>query len=79
MKFYTICYPDVNTLGNEYTHWETLSEKEILDSYWLYWFTSMVEARRPDFEITPERCIEDWCVVHWAARNHWREIKDNYE
>ena len=31
MKYYTIVYPDVTESGHEYDHWETLSEKEILD------------------------------------------------
>ena len=26
--------------------------------------------------ITPEKCIEDWCIVHLAVRNPWREMKD---
>jgi hypothetical protein len=30
MKYYTIVYPDVTESGQEYDHWETLSEKEIL-------------------------------------------------
>jgi hypothetical protein len=79
MKYYTICYPDVSELGHEYTHWETLSEKEILDQYWVYWFTNMIEAKRPDFELTSENCIDDWCIVHWAERNYWREMKDCIE
>ena len=79
MKYYTICYPDKNTLGQEYTHWETLSEQEILDQYWVYWFTRMIENNQPDHLLTSDQCIQDWCISHWAVQNHWREIKDNYE
>lgn len=76
MKYYTICYPDQTLLGHEYTHWETLSEQEILNDYWLYWFTKMIINNQPEEELTSERCIEDWCIVHWAQRNYWREMKD---
>ena len=76
MRYYTICYPDENTLKQEYTHWETLSEQEIIDQYWVYWFTKMINNQQPIEELTTERCIEDWCIVHWAERNYWREMKD---
>lgn len=79
MKYYTIVYPDRNSLGEEYNHWETLSEKEILDQYWKYWFIKMIDNGQPDEKLTSEQCIEDWCIVHWAERNYWREMKDNYE
>jgi hypothetical protein len=76
MKYYTIVYPDMTESGQEYDHWETLSEKEILNQYWVYWFTKMIQAKRPDFELTSENCINDWCIVHWAQRNYWREMKE---
>lgn len=76
MKYYTICYPDVTESGYEYDHWETLSEQEILDQYWIYWFTKMINNQQPLEELTTERCIEDWCIVHWAERNYWREMKE---
>lgn len=76
MKYYTIVYPDVTESGNEYDHWETLSEQEILDQYWTYWFLKMVDNGEPDEKLTSEQCIEDWCIVHWAERNYWREMKD---
>jgi hypothetical protein len=76
MRYYTICYPDENTLGQEYTHWETLSEKEILDDYWTYWYIRMVENNQPIEKLTSEWCIHDWCITHWAERNYWREMKD---
>lgn len=79
MKYWTIVYPDANTLGEEYTHWETLSEKEIIEQYWIYWFTKMINNQQPLEELTTERCIQDWCIVHWAQRNYWREMKDCIE
>ena len=79
MKYYTIVYPDVTESGHEYDHWETLSEKEILDQYWTYWFLKMIDSGQPDEKLTSEQCIEDWCIVHWAERNYWREMKDCIE
>ena len=74
MKYYTICYPDVTESGYEYNHWETLSEQEIIDYYYVWWSTKMILNGNED--ISRERCIEDWCIVHWAQRNYWREMKD---
>lgn len=79
MKYWSISYLDHNALGEIYVHHETLSDKEILDAFWVQWFTHMIEAKRPDFELTPENCIDDWCLLHHAERNHWREIKEYYE
>jgi len=36
-------------------------------------------AEGPNDSCTFENCIIDWCIVHWAERNHWREIKEYYE
>jgi hypothetical protein len=77
MKYYTIVYPDVTETGHEYDHWETLSEQEILNQYYHYWATKMIANGRQD--ISEEKCIQDWCLVHWAERNYWREIKEYYE
>ena len=79
MKYYTIVYPDVTESGQEYDHWETLSEQEILNNYWVYWFTKMINNQQTTEELTFERCIEDWCTVHWAERNYWREMKENIQ
>ncbi len=45
----------------------TMSEKEILQSYWLYWRGQMENKYGKSHPlITEENCIEDWVVVHWA-------------
>lgn len=49
----------------------TLTEREILDSYWQYWLRRMLEAGNGPAECTEENCIDEWCIVHWA----W-EVKD---
>lgn len=46
---------------------ETWTEDQIIKSYYSHWFTNMVQAGKVD-EATRERCIEDWCVVHWACK-----------
>jgi len=86
MRYWTICYPDTNSLGEEYTKWETLSDREILDHYWEYWSfyvkRAFYDKRLMTGEvdgldlITPEKCIKDWCIAHQAVRNPWREMKD---
>ena len=86
MRYWTIKYPSRNALGEEYTKWETLSDREILDYYWNYWSEYM---RRAFYDkrlltgksngldlITPELCINDWALAHRAERNPWREMKD---
>ena len=76
MKYYTICYPDHNSLGEDYMHWETLSEEDILNHYWDHWCERMHEIDLSDL-ISKENCINDWCIVHWAERNYWRERMEN--
>lgn len=61
MKYWTICYP--GEVGQHVQ--ETYSEDQIIKSYYTYWFHKMVEANKHDL-ISNERCIEDWCTVHWA-------------
>ena len=61
MKYYTIAF-----LGEFGQHvQETWNEDQILASYYTYWSTKMIQAGKCD-DISRERCIEDWCVVHWA-------------
>jgi hypothetical protein len=62
MKLYEISYPDEN--GNDVV--EVLTEDEIIASYYTYWSTKMLQ-NCPNEPITRERCIEDWCIVHWAS------------
>ncbi len=84
MRYWTIVYPMKHpTCDFDIDKWETLSEKEILDQYWEHWSGQMKRAfyekrmmNATIEDITPEKCIEDWCIVHWASRNYWREMKD---
>lgn len=79
MRYWTICYPEPHaTQDFDIDRWETLSDQEILDSYWEWWSGKMLE-KGPNDSCTIENCITDWVIVHWAARNRWREIKEFYE
>lgn len=61
MKYYKICYPDEH--GNHIE--ETLSEQDILDHYWEYYYEAMVRADKRDL-ISIDRCIGDFITVNWA-------------
>jgi hypothetical protein len=53
----------------------TVSEDEILDMYWAWWYSKMCEKFGPEVvyrDYTKQDCIDDWVVVHWA----W-EVKDD--
>lgn len=68
MKYYTISYPDEN--DNDVT--ETLSEKEIVEQFWHYWYGKMCEKfgkEHVDANYTVQDCIDDWVVVHWAVES----------
>jgi len=62
MKYYTIWFP--GEFGQHVQ--ETWNEYQIIASYYTYWSTKMIQAGKGD-DISRERCIEDWIVVHWAA------------
>jgi len=78
MRFWSFVEMDTNTMGEFFTRWVTMSDQEILDYYWDYWSGKML-AEGPNDSCTFENCIIDWCIVHWAERNHWREMKEYYE
>ena len=62
MKYYTIAFP--GEFGQHVQ--ETWNEEQIIKSYYTYWSTKMIQAGAGGV-ISRERCIEDWCVVHWAT------------
>jgi hypothetical protein len=62
MKYWTIVFP--GEFGQHVQ--ETWNEDQILKSYYPYWCGMMVQnVAAPDLD--PKRCIDDWCVVHWAV------------
>ena len=61
MKWYSITFP--GEFGQDVV--ETWSEDQIIEAYYSYWTQKMIIANK-GHEVTRERCIEDWCTVHWA-------------
>ena len=52
--------------------WLIYSEDAIISEYWESWKKKGIQYNRahnkPDNEgLDPNRCIEDWVVVHWAV------------
>jgi len=78
MRFWSFAEMDTNTAGEIYVKSVTMSDQEILDYYWDYWSSKML-AEGPNDMCTVENCIDDFCIIHWAERNYWREIKEYYE
>ena len=60
MRVFEIAYP---TEDGDVT--EILTEDEVIAQYYKYWSTKMIQNGL-EADISKERCIEDWCVVHWA-------------
>ena len=61
MKYWSITFP--GEFGQHVV--EVWSEEQILASYLPYWTSRMIEVGKQD-QISRERCIDDWIVLHWA-------------
>ena len=42
-----------------------LTRDEAIATYWPFDVSVMQALGRAD-QITPQRCFEDWCIMHWA-------------
>ncbi len=62
MKYWTIVFP--GEFGQHVQ--ETWTEDQIILSYYTYWSTKMIQNVK-DPDLSRERCIDDWIVVHWAC------------
>ena len=61
MKYYSISFP-----GEYGQHVEEVwSTKQILDSYYAYWCSKMIKSQAAP-NLDADRCIDDWCTIHWA-------------
>lgn len=69
---YVISEDDVNIKKIVY------SENEILAEYWDLWTTEMKGAGFAN-QISKERCIDDWCMVHWATPEDVFRFKSGYD
>ena len=68
MKYYSYNEFDGMSSGQV----STLSEKEILDSYYDFWYEAMCKKFGKDVvdrDYSPQDCIGDWAVSHWAWRS----------
>lgn len=60
-RYWTIVFP-----GEYGQHvQETWNKEQILKFYWHHWNRKMFQAGL-GYEVTEDRCIEDWIVSHWA-------------
>jgi hypothetical protein len=63
---FAIHYPDEK--GNDVT--EILTESEIFDQYFHYWYQKMCEKygiEGVSARYSWKDCLEDWIVVNWAV------------
>lgn len=71
MKYYSYNEYDPDSPLADHTggYVVTLSEEEILNQYWDYWYGRMCQKFGKD-EVddiyNKQDCIDDWVVVHWA-------------
>lgn len=81
MKYYTYNDPVDTTVIPIVNVVRTVSEKEILDQYWVYWSKLMIDRMYNPIPngriitkdmITIDLCIDDWVVNAWA----WETDKD---
>lgn len=65
MRYFT--YVEPTSVDDPTPLFVTMSEEQILDSYWEYWSEKMLESGRITEDINPRNCIDDWRVIHWAV------------
>ena len=62
-RYWTIVFP--GECGQHVQ--ETWNEDQIIKSYFVHWVGNMIQSGHGD-EVSRERCIDDWIVVHWAQQ-----------
>ena len=66
MKTYSYTEPEYDDVGNIVGNLVyTLTEEEIIDSYYFHWSREMCRQRL-DYLVTKDNCIDDWVAVNWA-------------
>lgn len=75
MKYYSYIEPDDSQEMHPVTI--VMSEKEILDDYYDYWCEQMRKVGKED-EISEQKCIEDFCVIHWAIPEQIYKSNNDY-
>jgi hypothetical protein len=72
VKYYTYVEPDYDGITPRYI---TLSENEILNEYWDFWYRQMCVKfgkEEVDTKYSIHECISDWVTVHWAWESNER-------
>jgi len=60
----------------------TISEQEILDYYWDYWYNAMCKKygkETVDRDYSQDHCLLDWKTVHWAWEVEDHQGEKRYE
>jgi hypothetical protein len=64
MRLFTYVEPGPNDTPVEIT----ISEDDIFEAYWPFWYNKMATKYGNDSPlITWENCLEDWKTIHWAT------------
>jgi hypothetical protein len=68
MRYWSCSYPDEH--GRHVV--ETLSDDDILNEYWDYWYAKMCDKfgkEHVDTNYSKMECIDDWVTIHWAIES----------
>jgi hypothetical protein len=70
MKIFAFLEPDWDEAADgsgETTVYHVWTEDQVLDLYYPWWSSEMSRIGKSD-QISPEACLDDFVVVHWAWR-----------
>ena len=71
-------YSYVDPVGDEFDITTVvMNEKEILEQYWDWWCEKMRSVGL-EAEINEQKCIEDWCISHWAIPEQIYKLDGRY-
>ena len=68
MRYFTYIEPEEDS-GTKYV---TLSEEEIRNEYYPYWYGKMCRKFGKEYvdkTYSFEECLEDWRIIHWAVES----------
>ena len=72
MRYWTIAEPKDPEKDDFSPEYFTYSDEEILKEYWDYWYGRMCDKfgkDHVDANYSPQDCIDDWVIVHWATES----------
>lgn len=63
MRYFTYVEPGINDEPTEFL----ISEDEIFEEYWPFWYSKMTKKYGNDHPLVNwENCLEDWKTANWA-------------